>query len=178
MTKLKEKSKGIFDRIRKVKHIHWIIAGVAIAIMLTIYFSSFFSSRSSAGASDNNNQQNVSTAAGDYLRQKEERLAFILSQIDGVGRTEVFISWESGIESVIAFITNETSGGSSSAPAIITGPGGSRPIVLHEILPRATGVIVVAQGAGEMRVRLSIINAVTATLDVSADRISVFAMRQ
>ena len=109
MKKLKEKSTDIFGRIRKIKHIHWIIAGIAIAVMLAIYFGSFFSGRSSAGAGDNLPQNTVGSA-GDYLRQKEERLAFILSHIDGVGRTEVFISWESGVESVIAFITSETSG--------------------------------------------------------------------
>jgi len=176
MKKLKDKSKDVFGKLKSIKHIHWIIAGIAIAVMLAIYFSSFFSNRNSADTG-NPPQQNVSASSSDHLRLKEERLAFILSQIDGVGRTEIFIAWESGVESVIAYITNETSGGSSSAPAIITGPGGSRPIVLQEILPRATGAIIVAQGANEIRVRLHIINAVTATLDIPADRISVFAMR-
>jgi len=174
--KKESKAKSIFTKLKSVKHIEWIVAGVAIVVMLGIYLTSFLPGRS-AGASNNQPPPAFGLETGDYRKETEQQLARVLSQIDGVGRLELMINWESSVELVIAYITNESGGSSSSTPAIITSGGGSRPIVLREIKPRALGVIIVCQGGGDTRTRLNIIAAVTVFLDISPDKVSVFAMR-
>ena len=177
--KKKSKAADIFAKIRSVKHIEWIVAGIAIVVMLGIYLTSFLPSRG-ASASGNGPPPGIGTGAEgiDHRRYMEQRLAAVLSQIEGVGRTEIMINWESSVEIIIAYITNESGGASSSAPALVTVPGGgTRPIILKEIKPRALGVVIVAQGGADTRTRLNIIAAVTVLLNMSADNVSVFAMR-
>ena len=151
------------------------MAGIAIVVMLGIYLTSFLPSRASASS---NRPPGQESDVIDYRHYMEQRLTFVLSQIDGVGRTEIMINWESSVELIIAYITSESNGGSNSAPALVTVPGGgTRPIVLKEIKPRALGIIIVAQGGGDTRTRLNIISAVTVFLNISPDNVSVFAMQ-
>ena len=112
----------------------------------------------------------------------EERLEQVLSCIRGAGRVDVMITYDSGPEIVPAMSTNvnstgsETSEGSRSSssqqstestePATVSGSGGNEPIVLKEIEPVVRGVIVVAEGAADIEVRLDLQRAVRAVLDI------------
>ena len=120
----------------------------------------------------------------------EERLEQVLSCIRGAGRVDVMITYDSGPEIVPAMSTNvnstgsETSEGSRSSssqqstestePATVSGSGGNEPIVLKEIEPVVRGVIVVAEGAADIEVRLDLQRAVRAVLDIPLSRIEVF----
>ena len=100
------------------------------------------------------------------------------------------ITYDSGPEIVPAMSTNvnstgsETSEGSRSSssqqstestePATVSGSGGNEPIVLKEIEPVVRGVIVVAEGAADIEVRLDLQRAVRAVLDIPLSRIEVF----
>ena len=120
----------------------------------------------------------------------EERLEQVLSCIRGAGRVDVMITYDTGPEIVPAMSTNvnstgsETSEGSRSSssqqstestePATVSGSGGNEPIVLKEIEPVVRGVIVVAEGAADIEVRLDLQRAVRAVLDIPLSRIEVF----
>lgn len=120
----------------------------------------------------------------------EERLEQVLSCIRGAGRVDVMITYDSGPEIVPAMSTNvnstgsETSEGSRSSssqqstestePATVSGSGGNEPIVLKEIEPVVRGVIVVAEGAADIEVRIDLQRAVRAVLDIPLSRIEVF----
>ena len=165
---------GIFGKFKKLKHKELILAGVAIVIMLAIYFSSGLAfgcgGSSSASAAPPTNE--------NHLQRIERQLNEAFSLIDGAGETQVIINWESGIEQVIAKIVTENQNGTSSAPSIITGGGQQGPIVIKEIYPRAIGVIIVTQGGDNVMLRLSMINAVSTLLDITPDRIQVLTMRR
>jgi len=165
--------KGLFGRVRKVKHIELILAGIAIAVMLAIYFSA----NVSIGGGTRNTNANSNPTPENFLERIERQLNEAFSLIDGAGETRVIINWESGIEQVIAYIVSENQNGSSSAPQIITGGGQQGPIVLKEIYPRAIGVIIVTQGGDNVMLRLAMINAVSTLLDITPDRIQVMTMR-
>lgn len=62
----------------------------------------------------------------------------------------------------------------SQKPATISGSEGTAPIILTEIQPVVRGVIVVAEGAGDMQVRLDLQRAVQTVLDVPVANIEVF----
>lgn len=137
-----------------------------------------------AGTSDN--------SAADYARRLENDLATILSKIQGVGRVSVMVTLESGSEiipakdeSISDKVTNEkdTNGGTRTINekttddkvVFTTAQGGSsKPLIIKEINPEIKGVIVVAEGAEDSKVKLKISQAVQTVLDIPAYRVSVY----
>ena len=124
----------------------------------------------------------------------EGRLEAVLSSIRGAGKVKVMITYDTSSRLVPAMSTdvqsgtteNTSTGGQSvsetrtesSRPATISGSGGTETIVLTEIEPTVRGVIVIAEGAADVSVRVKLSNAVMTVLGISADRIEVFEMKR
>lgn len=141
----------------------------------------------SAGAAAS---QNVSRP--EYIKEMENQLSLILSQIEGAGKVSIMITLKTGTEIVPAKdenisdkTTNEkdTQGGTriineqntSDKVVFMNEQGGaSKPLVLKEINPEIKGVIIVAEGAKDPKVKLKLTEAVQTVLDVPAYRVSVF----
>jgi len=175
-----KKRKGIFGRFKKVKHIELILAGVAVLIMLIIFFSSgqslgcFGSCGGESTASGGQNNSQTGTQGENHLQRIERELNEALSRVDGAGETRVIINWENSIELVLAWITNESSNSSSSSPQLVQIPGGGQgPIVIKEIFPRALGVIIITQGGDSPRVQFAMTSAVSTLLDIPVSRIQI-----
>ena len=81
------------DKIRSVKHIEIIIAVVAIAVMLVIYFCT------STSCSESKNS-GIQTGGGeyDYYTSVVDELERKLSQIEGVGEVSVLVNWAENAE--------------------------------------------------------------------------------
>jgi stage III sporulation protein AG len=107
----------------------------------------------------------------------ERELNDKLSALDGAGACEVIVSWESGIEAVIAYITNTSQNAVTQSPQIISSGGTQSPVILKEIYPKALGVVVFCQGAGNVRVRMDVMTAVSTLLEITPDKIQVLAMK-
>lgn len=132
------------------------------------------------------------SASSQYLRDLEYHLSSILSEIQGTGRVSVMITLESGSEiipakdeSVSDKVTNEkdTDGGVRTINEKTTNDkvvfaaaqgGNSEPLILKEINPDIRGVIVVAEGAEDAKVKLKISQAVQTVLDIPAYRVTVY----
>ena len=171
--KTKEKGvTGIVGRLKKIKHIELILAGLAVVIMLAIYFGSNFNL---TGAASNQPQQ---TAAENYLLRIERELSETLSKMEGAGDTKVIINWESGVESVIAYITNSSQNSNSQSPQIISGGGAQSPVILKEIYPKALGVVILTQGGDNVKTKLDLISAVSVLLGITPDKIQVLTMKK
>lgn len=129
---------------------------------------------------------------GDYAKNLEYQLSDILSKINNAGDVSVMITLKSGSEIVPAKdetvadkITDEkdTSGGTrtinetNTADKVVfqnqTG-GESKPLIVKQINPEIKGVIVVAEGAKDAKVKLLISQAVQTVLDVPAYRVTVY----
>lgn len=116
----------------------------------------------------------------------EERLAGTLSCIEGAGRVEVLISYESGEEIVPALSVdveeNQTGGAGSTSrseqPVTVSSDGGEEPLVLLRRAAQVRGAIVVAEGASDVGVRMDLQRAAQAVLDIPASRIEVFSMKR
>ena len=122
----------------------------------------------------------------------ESRLEDILSTVRGAGRVRVLITYATAGERVAATVSttdesvSETSGGATATrseqsremqqPATISTEGGQSPIILVEKEPEIRGVLVVAEGAADPTVRLSLQRAVQAVTGVSLSCIEVFEM--
>lgn len=172
-TKKTSKISRAVDKLKKIKHVEVIIAVIAIVVMLAIYFSAKFGSSSKKAEAI----EQVADSSS-YCRQMESHLTEALGSIAGVGKIKLVINWESSVESVIAYVTNNGTNSSTSTPQIIQSTSGSKPIVLKEIYPKALGVIIVCEGGGNVGTKLDIINAVSVLLNITPDKISVYAMKQ
>lgn len=95
---------------------------------------------------------------------EEERLGEILSEIEGVGRVSVMISYISTSEKDIA---RE----SESGRAVVSG---GNVVVKREIYPQVKGVIIIAEGAENPKVKQAIKEAVTAVTGAGANRVCVY----
>lgn len=151
------------DLLKKVKPEYLMIAAAAI-IVLILFGSSFVKTQTEKDYDVN-----------DYVDMLETKLSDRLSELDGAGKVNVIISVKSGMRSEIA--TEKQVGGigdrTTETPVLISG----KPLVLGEIYPEICGVIIMAKGAENVKVRLSLIMATQTFLDVSSDKIQVLPMR-
>lgn len=155
--------KSFKDLLKKVKPEYLMIAAAAI-IVLILFGSSFVKTQTKKDYDVN-----------DYVDMLETKLSDRLSELDGAGKVNVIISVKSGMRSEIA--TEKQVGGigdrTTETPVLISG----KPLVLGEIYPEICGVIIMAKGAENVKVRLSLIMATQTFLDVSSDKIQVLPMR-
>ncbi|ABY94749.1 MULTISPECIES: stage III sporulation protein AG [Thermoanaerobacter] len=135
------------------------------------------------------------SSSEDYAQKLEKDLKNILSKIEGVGNVEVLITLNSDEEVVAAMdvvesstTTNEkdSSGGiretiqTESNNKVVTSQdtsGQDAPIVLKRIMPEIRGVIVVADGAKDPRLRYELSSAVQTALGIPAYKVKVISSK-
>ncbi len=161
----KEK-RSILNIIKNNKKIQYILVGVlALAAIIIIAFSYF---------------QPVSTVRSDendYASVLESKLSAVLSEVDGAGKVSVIITVESGMETVLAMetVTSETANRKEvvETPIVVNG----KTVVLKELYPKITGVLIVAEGAKSISVLNKIQQATMSLLDIDANRIEILTMK-
>ncbi len=125
------------------------------------------------------------TDVSKYERKLEERLVSIISAIEGAGETRVMVTLESGSEEVYLNnsdygenigVSGKNSFESKDDYVIVEGTSGQNGIVVRVAQPKVRGVAVVCKGAGNENVKIQIVEAVTALLDISSARVSVAKM--
>lgn len=109
-------------------------------------------------------------AADEYQQQLEQRLAALIEELDGAGRTAVMITLESGEETVYALDT--LSGQTQSQETHVLLDDGTA-LKQTVYLPRVCGVAVICDGGGDVRVAARITEMLSALLDLSTNRICV-----
>jgi stage III sporulation protein AG len=182
--------KDTFGKIKKIKNIEVIGAILVAALILGIYVLPGQKSNNDTKAEQTviSNNKDVNTAAEDKLKS-------ILSGIEGAGKVEVMITYETGPELVTAqevdkqtnVVTEKDSSGRSKQsestvenqkPVTVKESGGDSALVLVEKQPTVRGVIVVAEGADSIKVKLSLLKAVQTALQVSPEKVDVFVMNK
>ncbi len=187
--------KDLLKELISRKHVANIIVILAVAIIALIFSSDFLVKDSSA-------KNNIKETTGDTFVKQEEvfkteeeivevRLKKILERIKGSGEVEVMVTFEMGSEIIPASNTVETkdtteekdsNGGIRTVTSqnltenIVTtnDSTGNKPLVIKEIKPQVKGVIVVAEGADDIEVKVQLYDAVKTVLQVSGDRVQVY----
>lgn len=111
-------------------------------------------------------------------RDMEESMENILAEISGVGRVDVMLTLHSGRELVLAEDAALRYSGSAQSPdsyerstdTVTTANG---VVVRQEVYPQYRGALVVCDGGNSDRVRLAVIDAVSALTGLGTDRIAV-----
>ena len=188
--KKKQKVRHILQALHfdKPKSVYFIYGGVALLAVL-LYAGGMRLQKETKDSKESTVVNYTEKERGDEL---EQRLALLLSQIRGAGKVAVLITYDTGPEIVPAMSTNSDenirdaiTGGESNTqrsihtvtePATVQGSGTQMPIILVEKQPTIRGVVIVAQGAADISVRLQLQRAVRAVTGIEEDRIEVFEM--
>lgn len=127
-----------------------------------------------------------------YVKNLENQLSTILGKIENAGKVSVMITLKGGTEIIPAKdestadrVTNEKdeNGGtrtinektvSDKVVFVATQGGQTKPLIIKETNPEVRGVIVVAEGARDAKVKLRISEAVQTVLDIPAYRVTVY----
>ncbi len=138
----------------------------------------------------------ASFLAQEYAAELETRLENLLSGIEGVGRADVMVTLEGGVEYVYAqeetrgndTVRQPTSGETGEGEAVTvssrenveqryiiveTEYGKREALVLTEREPSVRGVVVVCDGADDIRVQQNLTTVVTTALGIPSTRVCV-----
>ena len=128
-----------------------------IVVVLAVFFTSFGGEEE---ATDESQKTDV-----------EAQLERILSQVEGAGDVDVFISFASDGETVIATETTVKADGSVvTAPVLV----GGDVVVLEQKNPESTGVMIVAEGASRLAVRFQLLEATASALHIDQSLIKIY----
>ncbi len=178
---ISEPLKHLAGRMKADKRIEILVYALLAVLGIVLYTASCEKSGEGQAAVAANVPAPAETAV-------EERLAQTLSCIRGAGEVRVMITYDTGTQIVPAMNTDVQSSMSES-----TAEGGAtlnesrtestRPatvqeeaLVLTEKAPAVRGVIVIAEGAADIGVKLKLQSAVQTVLGVDIDCIEVFEM--
>lgn len=176
--------KEIIEKFKNSKKIKIAIVLFLCAIMVIVYFAPEKSTKKETTVINNNTV---------VEQTKEQQLEKVLANIKGVGKVSVMITYENGnevicannIETQTSTVTEKSENGGikesetiveSKSPVTIGSGNGENPLVVIEKEPKIKGVIVVAQGAENLEVKLNLQKAVETVLQVSPSQVDIFAM--
>lgn len=137
---------GLKEKFGRVKGAEWAVLLIALALAGSLLLAP------GAQLSGDDGTQTAGGGTGDEL---ETRLASVLSSMEGAGRVEVAIHYAQAAVAASSWLD------SGSAQQT-----GKEPI----------GVVVVAEGAGDLAVRLELARAVQTLLRLEADAVEIFKM--
>ncbi len=177
-----------FQKLKKIKHIKVILVILLACLVLFVWLIDW------GGKEDKSAENSLISSVSStsvYAKELEGRLETALGKISGAGDVKVMITFDGVTELVLATTkdektsstSNTTSSGANNTtqtttvsvePILITVNGSTTPIVLMEILPEIKGVVVIAQGANNVRVKLDLLKAIQALLEVSSSQVEVF----
>ena len=154
-------------------------AGIIIAAALGIILIAV---SALSGNIKEDNTVNGQNELDRYISGMEKRLCDTVSNIEGAGETQVFITVENTFETVYASNASIDESGDERGSSKTTqkqlayassGGSGEQPVVIKQICPKVSGVLVVCEGGGNTAVRQEIISSVSIAVGISANKIYV-----
>ena len=198
-----EKLKKIFPKNdgnnkKKIENILVFIVILAITIVAINYiWNGYETSKSSNEVPEAENSNSVvQVSTHSFYDENEEKLANILSNIEGVGKVKVLLTYSQTSTSIPLYNENlresnttetDSSGGSrtvaesDSEKEVIykeDSSGNREPVTQSVISPQIEGAIITAEGADNAEVKSAIVQAVEAATGLATHKIQVFKMSE
>lgn len=183
MQKIKEK---------KLKRSDWLILVLAGILILIIALPTDTKGKKQAEEAKENisKENNTMEASKDEIEQKLED---VLEKIDGAGEVKVMITYQDSGTQVVEKDKNtsansveesDSTGGVRStkeqqlqeSTVYEEADAGNTPFVSKELLPKVEGILIVASGGDNQKVKQNISEAVLALFQVEAHRIKIVKM--
>ena len=157
------KSEKIKNFLSRKKNITFIYIIVIIGVVLISFPS--VPERKEAAADE--------TVSGKTAVNGKE-IEKILSEICGVGKCKVLITYKNSGEYVTAKDIQKRNG-ETDEKNLVTGSGrDEKPFIIKEIMPEIRGVVVVCSGGGNTKVKKDVAAAVCALTGIPESRVKVF----
>lgn len=172
----KNKFKIFINKLKAVKHIEiYLTIGLAIIILL-FYFTTIKSPpkvQTDSSTKEDNIDEKFSSSQ-EYTTALENKLENVIGSIKGVGNVDVVITLEKGFEYI--YVTEEETKTTSNG-TIITSKKiiliDGKPVLEKEIYPLIKGVIVIAQGANDVNVKMNILTILQTIIDIDNSKINI-----
>lgn len=162
------KGEALFKLLGQYKYVLIVIAA---GILLLLWPSGEKKSPAAAQSGLTGGEEDFSVEA------LEERLARVLSKIDGAGEVSVVLTVESGMERVlatdIAASQSEDRRDREEQTVIISTEEGEEAVLLTQRYPTFQGALVVCPGGDDPEVRLRLTQAISVLTGLGSDRITV-----
>lgn len=177
MVEIKEVFKNLSNN---KKNIVLVICGVLALIILIA------SGVSEEKVSEDEYDVNLNVSSGEYIKEQEEKLKKLIEKIDGAGEAEVMITLESCYENVYLKDSNLKTESTSSVfkeeqeESFImakTGSNTQNGVIVKVYEPVVKGVAVVVTGGDDEKVKMAIIETVSAVFNINSTDISVEKMK-
>lgn len=135
-------------------------------------------------------QPSVGSDTSDAATELEERLEELLRKVSGIGDVQVMITLKSSAETVVlkdspytSATTEESDSEGGQRTVTQTEQGeetvlanGNEPYVIKQIEPEVQGVVVIAEGAGDLAIAAEITEAVEVLFELPAHKVKVMKM--
>lgn len=178
-----------------------VMAGILI-ILLSV--PGFFSSENSTDNTLQDNESKVvqkdsnttSYDSNTYISEMENKLEKILRKVSGIGDVEVMITLKASSEQVALKDNPSTQesvnevdgeGGSrtnnnitreDSTVLVTNEDGNSQPYIIQELEPEVEGVLVIAEGGDNAKIKMDVMEAAQVLFDIPAHKVKVMKMNQ
>ena len=191
------KLKNIFSPKEGKKKIENIVVFIIILIITIVAINYIWSGKKESSNSVPEAEHRNDVVQVSNIEKEDEtevKLKRILSNIEGVGKVDVMITYSQTSRKVPIYNENikgsnttetDSAGGSitiseeDSQKEVIykeDGSGKKEPVTESIISPKMEGAIITAEGAGEARVKANIVQAVEAATGLATHKIQVFKM--
>ena len=172
------------ERWKEIKKKYWppgkdqllilILLGLLLAVIAVPVKSG---QEEAAGSEENMVQEMPASSEEDYCSRLEARLEALLVQVEGVGRVQVMLTLEGSRERRVEKDRTFSEQGNEEETVYEELSGRERiPYVTLEINPKVEGVLVIAEGGGNSRIRQEILEAAQALFGIDAHKIKIMKM--
>ena len=130
----------------------------------------------------------------EYEETQKKELKSILESMSGVGKVQVMINFKSGESKVLAYdsskqivsteekdteggtrVSNQTNDGTT---VVMTNEGGdNEPFIVETYKPKIEGIMILAEGASDSKIKYDIQKAVSSLYGLSAEKVNVYPMK-
>jgi stage III sporulation protein AG len=198
--KVKDKKKITIKEIGPARLVMLLMAGI---FLLLLSFPDLLSSKGTkkenTGVLESVTENNMkSVKTGDettiYVNDLEDRLESILTKVEGIGTVDVMITLKGSKEEIVLKdkpytqeSVNEVDGEGGNRDSsnvsredttvlVDGGDGTSMPYILKELAPEFEGILVIAEGGGNIQIKTEIMDAVQVLFNVPAHKVKVMKM--
>lgn len=166
MTLVSTKSKN--EKTSKFKKEYILIGILVVLLALTFIIPDSF---------DLFNSVNSSDATENYQDELECKLESMLSELEGVGKVKVMVTLSgTGSEEVAKNVEIVKENGVETKTETVVLISG-KPYVLKTNNPEIFGIVVIAEGGDDVKVKMNITEVITTALGVYSDKIRILKMK-
>lgn len=191
--KLINELKKLLDdkKITNVLTIALVIAFVLIA--LNVFYPDMFKEKEKVKSTLSEEVETINTRE-EYEETQKKELKNILESMSGVGKVQVMINFKSGESKVLAYdsskqivsteekdteggtrVSNQTNDGTT---VVMTNEGGdNEPFIVETYKPKIEGIMILAEGASDSKIKYDIQKAVSSLYGLSAEKVNVYPMK-